>query len=258
MLRHTSDIKSYAIHAADGQIGSVSDYLFDDETWLVRWLVVDTGHWLPGRKVLLPPSALGHVDHIARQFNVRLTKADVEASPDIATDAPVSRRMETDMYRYYGWSPYWNTGFFMGGYGYAGTGGVPLPMNPSPTGAGDGVIDAPEGDRHLRSIVEVTGYHLHARDGEIGHVVDALVEDGDWSIHYLVADTQNWWPGKKVLISPRSVDSVSWSERLINLGIDRETVKSSPPYDAAATLDRPYETRFHEHYGHLPKAGPVA
>jgi hypothetical protein len=86
MLRHTSDIKGYAIHASDGQIGSVSDYLFDDQTWLVRWLVVDTGHWLPGRKVLLPPSALGHVDHIARQFNVRLTKAEVEASPDIAAD----------------------------------------------------------------------------------------------------------------------------------------------------------------------------
>ncbi len=152
------------------------------------------------------------------------------------------------MYNYYGWSPYWNTGFFMGGYGYAGMGTPPLGLSPSPGEPREGATEAPDGDRHLRSVVEVTGYHLHARDGEIGHVIDALVEDGDWSLHYLVADTQNWWPGKKVLISPRSVASVSWAERLINLDIDREAVKTSPTYDGATILDRSYESRLHAHY----------
>lgn len=258
MLRHTSDIKGYAILASDGHIGSVIDYLFDDETWLVRWLVIDTGHWLPGRKVLLPPSALGHVNHIARQFTARLTKAEIEASPDISTDAPVSRRMERQTYDYYGWSPYWNTGFYMGGYGYGGLRAPPLAMNLSPSDEREGVVDEPYGDRHLRSMNEITGYHFRARDGELGHMTDALVEDGDWCVHYLVADTQNWWPGRKVLISPRSVGSISWDERLIILDIDRATVKSAPAYDKAGTFDRDYENRFHDHFGYLPKAEPVA
>jgi hypothetical protein len=145
----------------------------------------------------------------------------------------------------------------MGGYGYPGLGSPPFAMNLTPSETHEGGVKAPYGDRHLRSINEIVGYHIHARDGEIGHVADALVEDGDWSLHYLVADTQNWWPGKKVLVSPRSVDSVSWNARLINLDIDRAAVKSSPPYDEAATLDRAYEHRLHDHYGYLPKAHAV-
>jgi hypothetical protein len=74
MLRHQSQFKDYAIHASDGAVGTVTDLLFNDATWLVRWLVVDTGNWLSGRKVLLPPSALAHVNYIGHQFSVRLTK----------------------------------------------------------------------------------------------------------------------------------------------------------------------------------------
>ena len=120
MLRHTSEIGGYAIGATDGPIGSITDFLFDDVTWRVRWLVVDTGTFLSGRKVLLPPSALTHVNHIGRQLSVNLTKQQVKDAPNISADEPVSGQMETDLYDYYGWSPYWSTGFYMGGYGYAG------------------------------------------------------------------------------------------------------------------------------------------
>jgi len=256
MLRHTSQIKGYAIGASDGPIGSIADLLFDDQTWRVRWLVVDIGHILPGRQVLLPPSALGAISHIARQFSVRLTVEEVRNAPDIATDAPVSRQMESDLYDYYGWSPYWTSGFYMGGYGYGGalmgapwTAGSPGPRHKEADGA--------LGDAHLRSVNAITGYHLHARDGEIGHVADVLVEDGDWTVHYLVADTRNWWPGQKVLVSPRSVERVSWTDRLVDLSITRQQVRESPAYDPTATVDRAYENRFHDYYGHLPRAEPV-
>ena len=104
-------------------------------------------------------------------------------------------------------------------------------------------------DPHLRSIEAVTGYHIHATDGEIGHVEDFLVEDADWSIHYLVVDTKNWWPGKKVLISPRSAQEIDWTDKLVNLNVDRQRVKDSPAYDASTTVDRAYEKNFHNHYG---------
>jgi len=257
MLRHTSEIDGYAIGAMDGPIGRITDLLFDEVTWRVRWLVVDTGAFLSGRRVLLPPSALTNVNHIARQLSVNLTKQQIKDSPDTSTDQPVSSQMETNLYDYYGWSPYWSTGFYMGGYGYAGG-----PFTPSGLGfhardrEGE-VAHRLHGDRHLRSIQEITGYHIHARDGEIGHVADVLLEDGDWSIHYLVVDTQNWWTGKKVLISPRSIKSTDWATRTIGLDVDRQTVKDSPAYDGSEAVDRAYEYAFHGYYDGRRVTEPV-
>src|SRR5271163_3835056 len=118
MLWNASAINGFAIAASDGHIGTVSDFLFDDASWLVRWLVVDTGNWLSGRKVLLPPSVLGRLYAKDQVFAVKLTVEQVKDSPDIDTDRPVSRQMETSVYDYYGWSPYWAADFYMGGYGY--------------------------------------------------------------------------------------------------------------------------------------------
>ncbi len=250
MLRNASAINGYAIAASDGRVGTVSDILFEDVRWLVRWLVVDTGSWLSGRKVLLPPSVLGRLDPEGEKFPVTLTMQQVKDSPEIDTDRPVSRQMEADVYGYYGWSPYWGGGLGMGGYGYMG-GTMVAPARQESRQHEERVADArrSHGDPHLRSIEAVTGYHIRASDGEIGHVEDFLVEDTDWSIRYLVVDTKNWWPGKKVLISPRSATEIDWTERLVRLDIDRQRVKDSPIYDASTTIDRAYDEKFLTYYG---------
>jgi hypothetical protein len=257
MLWNASAIKGYAIQATDGRLGTVSDLLFDDSTWLVRWLVVETGTWLSNRKVLLPTLVLGHPNEKGHEFSVRLTKQQVKDSPDISTERPVSRQMETELFDYYGWTPYWGTGFYTGGYGYM-PGGYGLGTRLSSRRMGSrqsGVereIAARERDHddpHLRSAAAVTGYHIGASDGEVGHVEDFLVADADWSIHYLVVDTKNWWPGKKVLISPGSARDVDWSNKLVHLDVDRQTVKDSPAYDGSTAIDRAYENHFHKYYG---------
>ena len=176
----------------------------------------------------------------------------VKDSPDIATDRLVSRQMETNIYGYYGWAPYWGAGLYMGGFGYVG-GAMAMPPSLGSRRREEEIADTRrnDDDPHLRSIGMVTGYHIHASDGEIGHVEDFLVEDADWSIHYLVVDTKNWWPGKKVLISPRSAREISWTDRLVNLNVDRQKVKDSPAYDASTTVDQAYEEHFHNHYGDI-------
>jgi len=201
------------------------------------------------QKVLLPPLALGHPDAGKDEFPVRLTKQKIQDSPDLLSDRPVSRQDETAIYGYYGWRPYWNTGFFMGGYGYVGDDWVgsdsPGSVQRERAFANDRLED---GDPHLRSAEAVTGSHIHATDGEIVHVEDLLLDDTDWSIRYFAVDTRNWWPGKHVLISPGSAGTIDWPNRLVNLNVNRRTVEGSPEYDGATTVDQAYEQRFHEYY----------
>ena len=238
MLWRTPELIGYGIQAANGSIGSVGDLLFDDESWTVRWAVVDTGTWLPGRQVLLPPSTLGRPDPTLQQFPVDLTRQKVKDSPDAGTDRPVSRRMEADLYGYYGWAPYWTAG-----PGYvppAGIGGLGLGRARVPP--------EPSGDPHLRSTNEVTGYYIRATDGDIGHAEEFLVEDGSWAIRYMVVDTRNWWPGKAVLIAPQWIREVSWGDRRVFVDLTRQQVKDSPEYDPTVPLNRAYEERLHRHY----------
>jgi sporulation protein YlmC with PRC-barrel domain len=249
MIWNASKIRGYTIAATDGDIGTVSDLLFDDESWHIRWLVVDAGSWFTERKVLLPTSALGHADTQSQRFSVKLTRQQVKDSPDVDTQRPVSRQSESDLYGYYGWSPYWGAGLYAGGYGSGMAAPVVAPV-PDAERVEREAIEAQQrnDDPHLHSISSVEGYYINASDGDIGHVDDMLVEESDWSIHYLVIDTANWWPGKKVLISPRSARDINWVDETVSLSVNRERVKNSPAYDESTIVDADYESRFNSHY----------
>lgn len=261
MLQVVSALKGYSIEAKDGALGTVSDFLFDDSTWKVRWLVVDTGGWLTGRKVLVHPSAINYADYGSRKLTVALTKTQVKDSPDIAQDRPVSQQMQNDLYGYYGWDPLWGGGMYGAGmYGVGlyggGMGGIASPSSARTYfGAGAvreaerGEVNLDAGDPHLRSIAEVTGYHVHATDGSIGHVEDFLVDSSSWGVRYLVVDTSNWWVGQHVLISPYAVKEVDWSDRHVQFDISRDKVKSSPSWNPAELIDGEFEKRLHGHYG---------
>jgi len=274
MLKALASLKGFDLHATDGSLGTVSDFLFDDSIWKVRWMVVDTGNWLPGRKVLIHPSAVISAEHEARTLNVELTKAQVEGSPAILKDRPVSQQMQNSLYGYYGWNPLWGGGMYGAGlygaglYGagmYGGMAGIAAPVSaPAYFGAvavlerergeadhGDDrdLTTLDRGDPHLRSTVEVTGYHVHTTDGAIGHVEDFLIDNESWGVRYLVVDTSNWWFGQHVLISPQAVENVNWAERHVRLDMSKERVKSSPPWDPTEANNGEHEQRLRDHYG---------
>eukprot|EP01037_Dinobryon_pediforme_P006012 gene6012-6084_t len=215
MMSVTSALKGLSICATDGKVGSVSDLLFDDRNWRLRWVVADTGNWLPGRLVLLHPQAFGKPDFNRRSVPVALSKDRVEASPDIQQDLPVSRQMEQGVFAYYGWDPAWGGGAFaMDGLMPPMAAGAPMTQSEVA-----GLLEDPphEGDPHLRSVSATDGYTIHATDGEIGHVSDFLVDDSSWTLRYLIIDTRNWWPGKHVLLSPMSVTGIDWIEKVISV-----------------------------------------
>jgi hypothetical protein len=247
MLFVSSVLSGFTVAATDGPIGAVKDFLFDDQTWKIRWLVVDTGSWLFGRTVLINASALGEPDPRRKELPVSLTKAQVEGGPSLAAHQPVSRQAENESYQYYGADRSW---------GYAGMGftapGLAVPHlsgglqeleRPPASGLAD------ESDPHLRSAAEVVGYHFIADDEDIGHVRNLVMDNTNWDIRYFEADTSNWWNGQHVLIAPFAVKSIEYLERQFLINITRGQVESSPRFDSIEIVDEAYERKLHGHFG---------
>jgi uncharacterized protein YrrD len=242
--------KGFSIEATDGKIGTVSDFLFDDATWKLRWLVVDTGTWLQDRKVLLHPSVIDKADVPNGALLVTLTRDQVEKSPNIATDEPVSRQMEYNLYGYYGVDPMWGGGYYGSNAIATPLAGPPL-VEPERAAALRGSQDLSglgHADKHLRSLAEVTGYNIHASDGEMGHVESFLIDEDGWDIRYLVANTRNWWFGRHVLLSPAAVTGIAWDLHRIDLNLTCYKIKGSPPWEAAGLMDRAYEQLLQAYY----------
>jgi len=239
MLRKAKTLKGYTLDSLDGEIGKVKEFYFDDQHWTVRYLVADTGNWLTGRQVLISPYALVAVIKEEKHIAVDLTKKQIEDSPSLDSDKPVSRQFEEAYYGYYDWPMYWDGPYTWGFYPYI-LRDLEQRRERSP---GEKAWDP-----HLRSSRDVSGHHIQATDGEIGHVEDFIIDDETWTIRYLIIDTQNWWPGKKVLVSPQWIERVSWSEAKVFVTLSRETIKRSPEYTDWSLLTRDFEIDLHRHY----------
>jgi hypothetical protein len=249
MLMKTTHLKGVAIRATDGVLGSVDQLYFDDETWAIRYLTVETGGWLGGRRVLISPISVVHTDWQSRLVDVALTRKQVKDSPDIDTHKPVSRQHEAEYLGYYGYPFYWGGPYLWGPASYPA--GLAIPTTDSTEAVADRVRRE-SADSHLRSTEAVTGYYIEAADGEIGHVDGFVVDDEAWAIRYIEVATRNWWPGKKVLVSPAWIERVSWEDSKVYAGLSREAIKGAPGYVESMAITREYEDRLYGHYGRPP------
>jgi uncharacterized protein YrrD len=243
MKRRTKSLIGNAIGATDGEIGKVTEFYFDDETWTVRYLIVETGSWLFGRKVLISPQAVLSADWENDVFQVNLTKEQIKNSPDIDTEKPVSRQQETKLYQYYPWNNYWD-----GGLGTSGI-GMSYPIFIQPPAAEDVSVEHSEYNPHLRSTHQVTGYSIQAIDGEIGDVEDFIIDDTTWKIDFIEIDTGNWLPGKKVVLSPKLIKEIKWSSSAVIVNTSVAHVKNSPEYHPGQQINDTYEMDLQNHYG---------
>jgi hypothetical protein len=209
----------YKIVALDGNIGSVYNFYFDEVSAHIRYLVVSTGSWLFGKRVLLSPVSLGKPDWASQSLRIKLSKEQVKNSPDIDLGQPISRPLEDRLHRYYNWPIYWT-----------------FPSLSSQA-------------RYLWSSKEVEGYHIEATDGQIGHIEDLIVDDEPWIIRYIVVDTHNLLPGKKVIISPAWLQNVDWFTGQVAVNLSKEEINNAPEYDPSAPVNRQYEERLYDFYG---------
>ena len=188
MLDKVKTLSGYKLHSLDGELGKVEEFYFDDHHWTIRYLVANTGNWLTGRQVLISPYALSAVNKKEKYISIKLTKKQIEDSPSLQSDKPVSLQFEEAYYGYYGWPSYWSGPYAWGPYPHLDLFYV-KDKKRNPGGK--------PWDHYLRSTSDVSGYNIHALDGEIGHVDDFVIDDETWEIRFLVIATQNWLPGKR-------------------------------------------------------------
>ena len=202
MIRTLDGLLGYAIHAQDGDLGKVHDFYFDDDTWTVRWIVVETGGWLRRKRVLISPVALEGHDWNNRKIPVKLTKEQVAKAPNVDTDRPVSRQHELSMNLHYGWPPYWMMEPFL--LTHAGA------LKAS-------VLTGEGGDPHLRSFREVSSYHVEISGEHVGFVEDMLLDDENLQIRSIVVLRGEWIPRGSVVVDRHGVRRISWVSKLVEL-----------------------------------------
>ena len=217
-VQNTRELYGNKLAALDGDIGHVKDFYFDDEIWVIRYLVADTGSWLTGRLILISPHAFGRLDQDEKTLHVKLRKTQIQNSPSIDSHKPVSRQWETEYYGYYGWPTYWE------GDSMWGLGGYPAALPPTKEEVEVRRQYHHRDDKHLRSMQEVTGYNIQSVDGEIGHVSSFLVDDESWAIHELVIETGHWYSGKEILIPTGKVKRISYDEAKVFVSLTKADI----------------------------------
>ncbi|MFH1299445.1 MAG: PRC-barrel domain-containing protein [Planctomycetota bacterium] len=237
MFRSTNELRGYKLLATDGEFGTVKDFLFDDELNITRYIVVDTGGWLISQQVLISPVAIKQPDLDTHKLPTVLSKSNIAESPQIECDRPISRQHEYALAWYYNWPVYWGSM-------------IPALMGRQAAIAEmEGQREQLQGDPHLRSVAEVIGYQIQCMEGVVGHVEDMIVDTESWSLRYLIIDTRNWLPSKKVIIAFDWITHITWEDRKAHVDLTQDQVKNAPVYDPRLPVNRAYETQLYDFYG---------
>lgn len=240
MLWSIKSLRGYVIDATDGEIGKTEDFLLDAQHWIISYVIVKTGKWLLGRKVLLSPIAFHQPDWASHRFPVDLSQKQVKNSPAFNQEKPISRQYQKELHDYYDWPYYWAMKSSL----------HPVPIPPVAPDMSDKAARGQKGKTSdLRRMQEVIGYHIQATDDEVGHVEDFIVEDELWMIRYVVIDTKNWGPGKKFLIPPTSIQQIVWDKKKVYLTLSTQQIREGLEYDPSEPVNRQYEVRLYDYYG---------
>ena len=231
MLKNLKDTEGFKIHAQDGEIGKVKDFLFDDHSWTIRYMVVNTGSWRFGQSVLVATDAFSKVEWDQKRFDVSITRKMIEDSPHLDEHIPISRKHEELLRTHFSWPIYWSNE----------AAPITLPFNPEET------RHKPSYDANLESVNDIERFSIHATDGKIGKI-EGFIVDEKWVIRYFVIDSSNWLTGRKVIVSPEWINSFDNDQGIILINHTKQEIKESPEYDDKYPLEREHENELYEHY----------
>ncbi|MGD8402686.1 MAG: hypothetical protein PVJ21_03430 [Anaerolineales bacterium] len=237
MLRSLKELIGYELLAKDGLMGKTHDFLFSDEDWQVHYLIVDTGPWILGRKVLVSLLALGQPVWASETFPVDLTREQVKTSPDVDLARPVSRQYEEKLHQHYNWPAYWGMA-------------TAIPGRPAHIFSQDFSVQDEEENSHLRSAKELFGYKLKATDGDIGKLTDFIVEDDNWQFRYIIVNTNALSDdGNQVLVSLEWINKIDVTLKEISIDLTQQAIALSPEFNPKKPVNHQYEEVLYDYYG---------
>ncbi|TDQ42178.1 PRC-barrel domain-containing protein [Aureibacillus halotolerans] len=273
MLYQAKDLESYKLGAVDGEVGKVKDFYFDDQSFVVRYVVADTRTWFFGGKVLLSPKSFERLDPQEQLIHVNLTKDQIKDSPKPEEHEPINRQYEKELSDFHGWGYYWLGSGNMAGGGYNSSGtsvpGSVAPLPPIPeelgneanknrAGTQDDIREGHEekeleehlrhDDSALQSVDDIKGYDVHAKEGEIGKIRDVVIEGETQKIRYLVIDTGSTFNRQTILLSPEWVKDISWIDRTVTVPLEHDLLQNAPVFEHDQAITRDYEERLFTHY----------
>lgn len=221
MLQDTKRITGRIVQALDGEVGHVSDFLFDDTYWSLRYLVVETGPWLDGRKILLAPESFErNALYISDPLPTKVSRTKISSSPLFEMDQIIYRAYEEDYYDYYGWSAYWENS-------NSEANAISAMIGPAQ------MREIVPGRIHLRSVSSIAGFRLQANDGTIGHVASFTIDTRNWTVAEIVVETGHWYLGKQILVLPESVERINYEDSTVFVRLSLEDIRSTRANDVA-------------------------
>jgi hypothetical protein len=236
MLHLAKKVIGAPVRGTDGNIGTLADYFFEEDRWTIRYLLIDAAEGFKGKRVLVSPMAVRTAWGVSG-IELSLTRDEVWNSPQVTDDEALSATGEADVLAYYGYPEYWGATGVWGSYDnptLLGADRVEPVTGRSTTRTA--TID-PEA-RRLRSVAKSAGYHIHAQDGEIGHVDDFLIGQDSWRIRYLLVDTSNWIGGRSVIVSSDLLDHVDKTKGQLYVNAMRAEISNAPAFKSIeAALD---------------------
>lgn len=244
MRRSLKELIGYSVNAKNGEEGKITDFLFDDKSWMIRYADVDLGNFFAERRVLIPRMFLGEPERDSKHFPIDLTVESIKASPDLSFDMPVSRKYEQELMKHYDVPPYW----MLNEPAYLSSGNVLYPGTIFK--APRKVIKEENIDSDLRSLEEIMGYGIGATDETFGRVIDFIIDDSDWQILYLVADTKNILPwSKKVMLPIELVEQISFVKQEAEVDLTKDMIKNAPEFDPSEAVNAEYEKVMYDYLG---------
>jgi sporulation protein YlmC with PRC-barrel domain len=241
MLHLMEALKGYKIVGTDGEVGKVDDFFFEQDTWAIRHMVVKTGSWLTGRKVLISPLSVERIDAEAGEVRLSLTREKIEGAPGVGADEPVSRQFERTYYDYYGYPYYWTGPYTWGNWGY-------MPQYATETqrrerSDRDRMESGQTGkDPDLRSFNEVNGYSVEATDGVKGDIEDIIMDDRSWQIRHIIVDTSKWLPSKDVIVPPEKISNIRWEDSTVFVDMTKDELAGLPEFKSLDDIVEARET----------------
>lgn len=251
-LRHY-DVKSTGITTqGDPEIlGRVHDIYLDDKTWAIEWFVIETGHWYSSNKILLDSKYFTQVSPDKRCFHVSVSKTEIENAPSVGEHHPISEQRKNALLY---------TSFGQDALLFPGYVGVMMPHTlierSKPPAEDDNQSDehntawseTDNADRHLRSANELLGYGVSAINGELGPLTDLVIDTEQWNIMLLALDTSKWLPDRTVVVTPESIERISWEESRLFVSMSKKTVEQSPQLRDLKAIKTSYISSLSDYY----------